>query len=84
MSHLYISVHSEPSTNFKKACNFNLLDLALELRLKGVMKLLDDNLLAEAADDIGAAGELTEEDKDFLNSLEKMVKEVADEPNSID
>ena len=48
------------------------------------MKLLDDNLLAEAADDIGAAGELTEEDKDFLNSLEEMVKEVEDEPNSID
>ena len=48
------------------------------------MKHLDDNLLAEAADDIRAEGELTEEDKDFLNSLEKMVKEVADEPNSID
>ena len=48
------------------------------------MKLLDDNLLAEAADDIGAAGELAEEDKDFLNSLEEMVKEVEDEPNSID
>ncbi len=48
------------------------------------MKLLDENLLAEAADEIEASGELTEEDKDFLNSLEKMVKEVADEPNSID
>ena len=48
------------------------------------MKLLDDNLLAEAAIDIGAAGQMAEEDKDFLNSLEKMVKEVADEPNSID
>ncbi len=48
------------------------------------MKLLDDNLVAEAADDIGEKGELTEEDKDFLNSLEKMAKEVADEPNSID
>ena len=48
------------------------------------MKLLDDNLLAQAADDIGALGELGEEDMDFLNSLEKMVKEVADEPNSID
>ena len=48
------------------------------------MKLLDDNLLAEATDDIGAAGELAEEDKDFLDSLEKMVKEVEDEPNSID
>jgi hypothetical protein len=48
------------------------------------MKLLDDNLLAEAADDIGAAGELAEEDKDFLDSLEKMAKEVEDEPDSID
>jgi len=48
------------------------------------MKLVDDYLLAEAADDIRAAGELAEEDKDFLNSLEKMVKEVEDEPNSID
>jgi hypothetical protein len=48
------------------------------------MKLLDDNLLAEAADDIEAWGELAEEDKDFLNSLEEMVKEVADEPDSID
>ena len=48
------------------------------------MKLLDENVLAEAADDIGALGELGEEDMDFLNSLEKMVKEVADEPNSID
>jgi hypothetical protein len=48
------------------------------------MKSLDDNLPPEVADDIGALGELTQEDKDFLNSLEKMVKEVADEPNSID
>ncbi len=48
------------------------------------MKLLDDKLLAKAADDIEATGGLTEEDKDFLNSLEEMVKEVEDEPNSID
>jgi hypothetical protein len=48
------------------------------------MKLLDDNLLAQAADDIGALGELGEEDMDFLNSLEEMAKEVDDEPNSID
>ena len=48
------------------------------------MKLLDDNLLAEAADGIGAAGELAEEDKDFLNSLEKMAEEVQDDANSID
>jgi hypothetical protein len=48
------------------------------------MKLLDDNLLAQAADDIGALGELGEEDMDFLNSLEEMAKEVDDEPGSID
>jgi hypothetical protein len=48
------------------------------------MKLLDDNLLVKVADDIGALGELTKEDMDFLNSLEEMVKEVEDEPNSID
>ncbi len=48
------------------------------------MKLLDDNLLGEAANAIGEQGELTEEDKEFLTSLEEMVKEVADEPNSID
>jgi hypothetical protein len=48
------------------------------------MKLLDENILAEVADDIEAPGELAEEDKDFLNNLEKMVKEVEDEPDSID
>jgi hypothetical protein len=48
------------------------------------MKLLDENILAEVADDIEAPGELAEEDKDFLESLEKMVKEVEDEPDSID
>jgi hypothetical protein len=48
------------------------------------MKLLDDSILAQAADDIGALGELGEEDMDFLNSLEEMAKEVDDEPGSID
>ncbi len=48
------------------------------------MKILDDNLLAEVADNVDAPGELTDEDKDFLNSLEEMAKEVDDEPNSID
>jgi len=48
------------------------------------VKLLDDNLLAEATNDSEAPGELIEEDKDFLNSLEEMVKEVEDEPGSID
>jgi hypothetical protein len=48
------------------------------------MKLLDDNLLAEAADNMDALGELTDEDKDFLNSLEEMAKEVENDPDSID
>jgi hypothetical protein len=48
------------------------------------MKLLDENLLTEAGNGIEAQGELAEEDKDFLNSLEKMAEEVDDEPNSID
>ncbi len=50
------------------------------------MKLLDDNLLAEGADDAEAPDELAEaeEDKDFLKNLEKMAGEVKDEPDSID
>ena len=48
------------------------------------MKLLDENALAEVADDTKAPDELGEEDKAFLDSLEKMVKEVEDEPDSID
>jgi hypothetical protein len=49
------------------------------------MKLLDDNVLAEVADEIKAPGESgEEEDKDFLNSLEDMVKKVEDDPRSID
>jgi len=48
------------------------------------MKILDENELGEVSDDIEAPGELGEDDKDFLNSLEKMVKEVEDEPDSID
>jgi hypothetical protein len=48
------------------------------------MKLLDDNVLAEFADDVEVPDELAEEDKDFLDSLEKMAKEVQDEPNSVD
>ena len=46
--------------------------------------LLDDNLLAEGGEDTGARGELAEEDKDFLKSLEKMAEEVKDEAGSID
>ena len=50
------------------------------------MKLLDENLLAEIADDTEAPGKLAEaeEDKDFLKNLEKMAEEVKDEPDSID
>jgi hypothetical protein len=48
------------------------------------MKLLDENLLAEGVDDAELPGELGEEDQDFLKSLEEMVNEVKDEPNSID
>jgi hypothetical protein len=40
---------------------------------------LDDNQLAEDADDTEAPCELGEEDKDFLECLEKMVEEVEDE-----
>jgi hypothetical protein len=48
------------------------------------MKLLDENVIAEVADDIKAPGESGEEDKEFLNSLEEMAGEVKDEPGSID
>ena len=45
---------------------------------------MDEELLAEAAEDAEAPGELGEEDTDFLNCLEKMVEDVRDEPGSID
>jgi len=48
------------------------------------MNLLDDNLPAEAVDDVEGSGESGEEDKNFLNDLEEMAKEVEDDPNSID
>ncbi len=48
------------------------------------MKLLDEDLLAEGADDTEAPGELAEEGKDFLKDLEKMAEEVEDDANSID
>jgi hypothetical protein len=48
------------------------------------MQLLDENLLAEIANDTEVPGELGEEDKDFLESLEKMVEGVKDESGSID
>ncbi len=48
------------------------------------MKLLDEDLLAEGADDVEPAGELGEEDEDLLKDLEKMAEEVEDDANSID
>jgi len=48
------------------------------------MNLLDEELLAEAAEGAEAPGELGDEDKDFLNCLEKMVEGVKDEAGSID
>ncbi len=53
--------------------------MASELRLKGVMKLLGDDLLVEDVNDTEALGKLAEEDKDFLKRLEKMAEEVEDE-----
>jgi len=48
------------------------------------MNLLDEDLLAEGADDVEPPGELTEEGNDFLKSLEEMANEVKDDANSID
>jgi hypothetical protein len=46
------------------------------------MKLQDDDLLVEGVDDTKAPGELADEDKDFLKSLEKMAEEVEDEADN--
>jgi len=43
------------------------------------MKLLDENLLAEIANDTEVSNELGEGDTDFLKNLEKMAQEVEDE-----
>jgi|PlaIllAssembly_1097288.scaffolds.fasta_scaffold573165_2 hypothetical protein len=48
------------------------------------MKLLDEDLLAEGADDVVLPGELGEEDGAFLKILEEMADEVKDDANSID
>lgn len=40
---------------------------------------MDDDLLVDGVDDTKAQGELAEEDKDFLKSLDKMAEEVEDE-----
>ncbi len=41
-------------------------------------------MLAEFTDDVETPAELAEEDKEFLNRLEEMAKEVDDEPNNTD
>ena len=43
------------------------------------MKLLDENELAELANDIETCKALGEDDKDFLKGLEKMAQEVEDD-----
>ena len=43
------------------------------------MKLLDENLLAEIANDTETSNEFGEGDMDFLKNLEKMAQEVEDE-----
>ena len=43
------------------------------------MKLLDENELAELANEIETSKALGAEDQDFLKSLEKMAEEVEDE-----
>ena len=43
------------------------------------MKLLDENELTELANEIEASKDSGDEDKEFLNSLEKMAEEVEDE-----
>jgi hypothetical protein len=48
------------------------------------MILLDEDLLAEGADDVEPSGELDEKNEAFLKSLEEMAKEVKDDANSID
>ena len=45
------------------------------------MKILDESLLAEAANDIEAPGRLTMDDKDFLEYLAKKAVEIESEPD---
>ncbi len=46
------------------------------------MKLLDDNLFEEVADDTKPSNGLGEEDKDLLKRLERMAEEVEDEADN--
>jgi hypothetical protein len=45
------------------------------------MKILDENLLTEAANDIEAPERLLMDDKEFLESLAKKAAEIESEPD---
>jgi hypothetical protein len=46
------------------------------------MSPLGEDLFMKLEEDVEAPGELAEEEKDFLKSLEKMVEEIESEANS--
>jgi len=64
--------------DFKRSCNFNVLDLASELPLtpKEEMTPMDQNLFIKFTDDIEVSDGMTAEDKELLKSLEKMATEI--------
>ena len=64
--------------DFKRACNFNVLDLASELPLvPGEERTtMDKNLFVKLADDIEVSDRLTAEDKELLKSLETTAEEI--------
>jgi hypothetical protein len=70
--------------NFKRACNFNVLDLASELPLvpKEEMTPMDKNLFVKLTDDIEVSDRLTAEDKELLKSLETMAAEIESEADN--
>jgi hypothetical protein len=67
--------------DFKRSCDFNLLDLASELPLvpQEEMTPMDKNFFVKLADGIKVSGELTAEDEELLKSLETMVAEIESE-----
>jgi hypothetical protein len=71
----------QPLLCFKNVYNFELLHLASELPLipKGERTPMDENLFVKVADDTEVSHGLAEEDKDFLDGLEKMAEELEDE-----
>jgi len=70
--------------DFRRSCNFNVLDLASELPLvpKEEMTPMDQNLFIKLTDDIEASGEFTAEDKELLKSLEMMAAEIEREADN--